>query len=115
MVEKHIPEQGDIIMLDFDPQAGHEQKGRRPAYIASNKDYGNITSLTIVCPITSTDKNFPLHVKLDDNTKTSGVIMCEQVKSLDLGARNARFVEKAPNQICDEVFDILFGSIERLT
>ncbi len=114
MVEKYKPEQGDIITLDFNPQTGHEQKGRRPAYVASNRDFYDLTNLAIVCPITGTVKGFPLHVMLDKQTKTSGVIMCEQVKSLDLEAGNAVFVEKAPRRIVDEVFDILFGSLERL-
>jgi mRNA interferase MazF len=114
MVNKYSPEQGDIILLDFDPQTGHEQKGRRPAYVASNKDFHNLTNLAIVCPITSNIKGFPLHVPLDEETETSGVIMCEQVKSLDLKARRASYVEKAPRHIADEVFDILYGSIEKI-
>lgn len=113
MVNKYTPEQGDIVMLDFSPQAGHEQKGRRPAYIASNKDFHNLTNLAIVCPITNTIKGFPLHVPLDEQTGTTGVIMCEQVKSLDLEARKATFVETVPLHITDEVFDILYGSIEK--
>jgi mRNA interferase MazF len=114
MVEKYIPKQGDIILLDFDPQTGHEQKGRRPAYIASNNDFHKLTNLAIVCPITNTVKGFPLHVSLDEQTKTIGAIMCEQVKALDLEARKSTFVEKAPRQIADEVFDILFGSVEQI-
>jgi mRNA interferase MazF len=113
MVNKYTPEQGDIIVLDFNPQAGHEQKGRRPAYVASNRDFHNLTNLAIVCPITSTIKGFPLHVPLDEQTETTGAIMCEQVKSLDLKARKATFVEKTPRNISDEVFDILYGSIEK--
>lgn len=114
MVEQYIPEQGDIVILDFDPQSGHEQKGGRPAYVASNRDFSKITNLAIVCPITNNARGFPLHVPLDEQTKTTGVVMCEQVKSLDLRARNAQFLEKAPHPVRDEVFDILFGSIESL-
>jgi len=114
MVKKYIPEQGDIIFLNFDPRAGHEQQGRRPAYVASNSDYNRLTNLAIVCPITNTNRRFPLHVPLGEETNTSGVIMCEQVKSLDLHAREAEFIEKTPRRVCEEVFDILFGSIEYL-
>lgn len=114
MVNKYTPEQGDIILLDFDPQTGHEQKGRRPAYVASNRDFHKLTNLAMVCPITGTAKGFPLHVPLDKQTRTTGVIMCEQVKALDLEARKATFVEKAPLQLVAEVFDILFGSIEKI-
>lgn len=112
MVKEYIPEQGDIVLLDFNPQAGHEQQGRRPAYIASNSDFNRITNLAIVCPITNTVKGFPLHVSLDEQTKTTGVIMCEQVKAFDLRVRKASFIEQASRHIRDEVFDILYGSIE---
>lgn len=108
----YIPEQGDIIYMDFDPQAGHEQKGRRPAVVVSNFTYNRITRMALVCPITNTKRNFPLHVPLDLRTKTTGYIMCEQVKALDIGIRNASFEEKAPDNVIQEVFDILYGIIE---
>lgn len=114
MVEQYMPEQGDIVILNFNPQIGHEQKGKRPAYIASNSIYNRLTNLAIVCPITTTIRDFPLHVALDEQTKTKGAIMCEQVKALDLDARDVKFIEQAPCSIRDEVFDILFGSIEQL-
>lgn len=114
MVNHYAPEQGDIILLDFSPQAGHEQKGRRPAFVASNSAFHKLTNLAIVCPVTNTDRGFPLHVPLDQRTQTGGVIMCEQAKSLDLSARKASFVEKTPRDITDEVIDILIGSIETI-
>jgi len=108
----YIPGQGDIILLEFDPQADREQKGRRPAFVVSNNTFNNFTKIAIVCPITNTDREFPLHVPLDERTKTTGVIMCEQAKSLDISARNALFIEKAPGDILDEVVDILIGFVE---
>jgi mRNA interferase MazF len=93
------PEQGDIVYLEFDPQAGHEQKGKRPALIVSNSTFNQFTKLAMVCPITSTKRNFPLHIELDERTKTRGVIMCEQVKSLDIIARGALYFEKVPKDI----------------
>ena len=108
----YIPEQGDIVFLEFDPQAGHEQKGRRPAFVVSNNTFNQLTKIAIVCPITNTNKGFPLHVTLDERTKTTGVVMCEQAKSLDVTARNASFVEKAPKDILEEVIDILIGFVE---
>lgn len=110
----YIPNQGDIILLQFDPQAGHEQKGRRPALVVSNEVYNRFTKIAIVCPITSTERRFPLHVSLDDRTQTTGVIMCEQAKALDIEAREAVFLEKAPGDIVEEVVDIVIGSIEIL-
>ncbi len=108
----YIPEQGDIIFLEFDPQAGHEQKGRRPAFVVSNNTFNQFTKIAIVCPITNTNRRFPLHVPLDERTKTTGVIMCEQAKSLDIAARNASFLEKAPKDILEEVVDILIGFVD---
>lgn len=108
----YIPEQGDIVFLEFDPQAGHEQKGRRPAFVVSNNTFNRFTKLAIVCPITNTDRGFPLHVPLDERTRTTGVIMCEQVKSLDVSARRVAFAEKAPKDIIKEVVDILIASVE---
>lgn len=70
-----IFEQGDIIYMDFDPQSGHEQKGRRLALVVSNNLFNRISSLTMVCPITHTDRGHPLHVRLDSRTKTDGVIL----------------------------------------
>jgi mRNA interferase MazF len=108
----YIPEQGDIIYLEFDPQAGHEQKGKRPALVVSNNTYNRFTNMAMVCPITNTDRDFPLHVELDERTRTTGVVMCEQVKALDAKARKATFSEKAPFDIIEEVVDILIGFVE---
>lgn len=105
--------QGDIISINFNPQSGHEQAGYRPALVVSNDTYNSITGLCIVCPITNTDKNFPLHVRLDKNTKTTGVVLCEHVKALDIIARGAVFKEKIPDNILNEVLDIIYGSIEK--
>jgi mRNA interferase MazF len=79
--------QGFIIWLDFDPQTGHEQKGRRPALVISNKTFNKFSKLVIVCPITNTDKNHPFHVKLDNRTKTTGAVLCDQARTLDISAR----------------------------
>jgi len=108
----YVPEQGDIVYLEFDPQAGHEQKGKRPALIVSNNTFNQFTKLAMVCPITNTKRNFPLHIELDERTKTHGVIMCEQVKSLDIIARNAAFFEKVPKDLLEEVTDIIVSFVE---
>lgn len=101
------------MWLDFDPQAGHEQGKRRPALIVSGNDALDlIKPLAIVCPITSNTREFPTHVSLDEQTKTSGVILCEQQKSLDLVARNAAFIEKAPEEITQEVVNIIHSMLD---
>jgi mRNA interferase MazF len=105
--------QGDIIWVDFEPQAGHEQKGRRPAIVVSNNTFNNFARVAaMICPITSTDKGIPIQVPLDNTTKTSGTIMCDQAKILDLQERQAEFIEKAPNSIVFEVIDIISSFIE---
>jgi len=105
--------QGDIIWLTLDPQAGHEQKGRRPVLVVSNNT-GNklIGTGAVVCPITNTGKGLHIQPQLDERTKTTGFIMCDQVKALDLSERNAEFIEKAPEDIVFEAVDIIFGLIE---
>jgi mRNA interferase MazF len=104
--------QGDIVKLDFNPQSGHEQAGFRLALVVSNDFFNSKTNLAIVCPITNTVNSFPLHVRLDGRTKTTGVIMCEQVKSLDVKQRDCRFIEKLPRDIFDRVINILLAEIE---
>ena len=100
--------QGDIVWLDFDPQAGHEEGKRRPALILSgNTALSLIKPLAIVCPITSRMREFPTHVPFDSRTKTRGMILCEQVKSMDLDARNAALIEQAPSDIVKESLDIV--------
>lgn len=105
-------EQGDIVYLDFDPQAGHEQKGRRPALVVSNDLFNRVSSLTMVCPITHTDRGHPFHIRLDQRTKTDGVVMCDQARMLDLNSRRASFQEKAPADIVAEAVDLITAMIE---
>lgn len=108
----YIPQQGDIIYLDFDPQAGHEQRGRRPAFVVSNNAFNGLSRGALVCPITNTNRGIPIQVPLDGRTKTTGVIMCDQVKALDMQSRNAVYEEHAPDDITAEVVDIVIGFIE---
>ncbi len=104
---KYVPKKGDLIALTFDPQSGHEQKGRRPALVISHTMFNRKTGLAYVCPITSTDRSIPLHVKLPELCKLSGVVMADQMKSVDYGSRRAKFIEKAPDVILNEVLAIL--------
>ena len=109
----YIPKQGDIIMMDFNPTKGHERQGRRPAVIVSNASYNKFArGVAIVCPITSTDKGIPLQPKLNSKTRTSGVVMTDQVKALDLTMRNAEFVEKMPIEILADICEIVSGYSE---
>ena len=105
-------EQGDIVYLDFDPQSGHEQRGRRPALVVSNNLFNRVSSLTMVCPITHTDRNHPFHLRLDGRTKTDGVILCDQARMLDLRSRHAACAERAPEEITAEAVDMILGFLE---
>ncbi|MDQ7060078.1 MAG: type II toxin-antitoxin system PemK/MazF family toxin [Sulfurimonas sp.] len=106
MVKKYIPVQGDIVYLDFNPQSGHEQKGKRPALIISNEVFNEHLGLAFACPITNTDRGYPFHIKLE-NTKTTGYVMCEQMKSLDYNARKISFVEKAESEVIQTALALL--------
>ncbi len=99
----YIPERGDIVWLDFDPQSGHEQKGKRPALILSPQKYNEKTSLCICLPITSKIKNYPFEVLLPDKLPVKGVVLSDQIKSLDFDARNIKFACKAPLYILETV------------
>jgi len=104
--------QGDIIKVNFNPQRGHEQAGYRPALVVSNNVFNEKTNLTMVCPITNTDNKFPLHIPLDKRTKTTGVVLCEHIRTLDLNAREYKFVESIPEDILHQVCDVLIAEIE---
>ena len=107
--------QGDIVYLDFDPKTGHEQRGRRPALVVSNDLFNRVDNLTMVCPITNTNRRHPFHLSLDGcGTKTQGVVLCDQARMLDLTSRNADFVEKAPPAIIGEAVDMIISFIELL-
>jgi len=103
----YIPHRGDFVAVTFDPQSGHEQKGRRPALVISHYLFNKHTGLAIVCPITSTDRGFPFHVRIGGRGKVTGFVMTEQIKSIDFRARSATRITKAPPAVLEEVLAIL--------
>jgi len=107
----YLPQQGDVITLTFDPQSGHEQRGRRPAIVVSKGLFNKHTGLCIVCPITNTRRNHPFHVAIPANEDLTGFIMVEQVKSVDFRSRQAKRLGKAPTAIFEEVLSILDACI----
>lgn len=104
--------QKDIVQINFNPQKGHEQAGYCPALIVSNNDFNKYTNMTILCPIANTDNQFPLHVPLDDRTKITGNILCEQIRVVDLNARKHKVIEQLPDDIFEKVIQILKAEIE---
>lgn len=91
-----VPEQRDIILIDFDPQVGMEIKKRRPAVVLTSSKFQQLTSFAVIAPITSTERNFPLHVKLQDCCNTHGEILCEQFRSVDFMNRDWKKVDVLP-------------------
>ena len=100
MVEtkKYVPERGDIVWITLNPQAGHEQAGRRPALVLSPKIYNIKSRLAILCPITNQVKGYPFEVPVPDNLAVKGVILADQVKSLDWQIREATLICKLPEE-----------------
>ena len=102
----YVPDRGDLVWLQFNPQAGHEQAGRRPALTLSPKSYNQKVGLAIFCPITSHEKGYPFEVKITEQ-KIQGVILADQVKSLDWKKREAEFIAKAPVNVVGDVIELL--------
>ncbi|WP_407314063.1 endoribonuclease MazF [Desulfosporosinus sp. SB140] len=103
MVTNYIPDKGDIVWLQFDPQAGHEQAGERPALVVSPREYNGKTGLALFCPITSKIKGYPFEVRLPEELPVRGVILADQIKNLDWLIRSARFSCKLHEEVFQEV------------
>lgn len=110
-VMQYIPNKGDLITVNFTPQSGHEQQGRRPALVISQYKFNQKMGLCIVCPITNTDRNIPFHIAVRGN-KLQGFIMSEQVKSIDFNSRKASFVEVAKSSVLHKVLNIVSSIID---
>ncbi len=106
-----VPKQGDLVTLDFDPQSGHEQKGRRPALVISKDAFNKATGMAICCPITNTDRHIPFHVPITGRTSLTGFVMCEHVKSLDFRSRRLKLIERAPQDVLEDVLAIVDASV----
>jgi len=94
----YVPDRGDIVWLTFNPQAGHEQAGRRPALVLSPAAYNRKVGLAIFCPVTNQVKGYPFEVLIPDGLKATGAILADQVKSLDWRKRDAEFVCRLPEE-----------------
>jgi mRNA interferase MazF len=108
---EYVPRKGDLVALTFDPQAGHEQRGRRPALVISNDLFNRHTGLCIVCPVTRTRRGYPFHVSLPEGHGVTGVVMVEQVKSIDFRSRKVTRIGRAPVQVLEEALSLLDACI----
>ena len=104
MKTPYVPDRGDLVWLDFDPQAGHEQSGKRPAIILSPSKYNARIGLCVVCPITSKEKGYPFEVQINGR-RISGVILSDHIKNLDWKVRDIRFIEKASSSVLELVVE----------
>lgn len=107
MSKLYIPDQGDLIYLNFTPQKGREQAGRRPALVLSPRGYNEKTNLAIVCPITGQQKNYPFEVVLPDNLPIRGVILSDHVKNLDWYERKAELISSVPKTTLQKVTGLI--------
>ena len=103
MVTQYVPDRGHFVWIDFDPQSGREQAGRRPALVVSPALYNGRTGLCILCPVTNRAKGYPFEVAIPQGTGVTGVVLSDQIKSLDWKARNADFIGSAPRSVIQEV------------
>jgi mRNA interferase MazF len=108
----YIPDRGDVVWITFNPQAGHEQAGRRPAVVLSPKAYNGKVGLALLCPITSQIKGYPFEVPMPDGLPVSGVILSDQVKSLDWKARKAEKAGSVPEESIKKVLQRVRALLE---
>lgn len=101
--------QGDIIKITFNPQEGYEQAGYKPAVV---NIFNKHCSMTLLCPITNTNNKYLLHIPLDERTTTTGVVLCEQLRSMDLTARQYLYVEHMPDDILNRIINTVISEME---
>jgi mRNA interferase MazF len=106
-----VPEKGDFITTGFDQEAELESEGCRSALVVSNTLFNSRTGLAIVCPVTGSDREFPFHVRIDDDPNISGFVMVEQVRPVSFSARNSRRISSASDAVLDEVLALLDACI----
>lgn len=103
MGTSYIPDRGDIVWIDFSPQVGYEQSGMRPALVISPKSYNQKIGLALLCPVTSQVKGYPFEVAIPQMEGVSGVVLSDQIKSLDWSVRRAKFLCRLPDSVTMDV------------
>lgn len=111
-MSQHVPRRGDAVWLDFSPQSGREQAGRRPAFVVSPEAYNRKVGLFVVCPITNQLKGYPFEVKIPDDFGVSGVVLSDQIKSLDWRIRNVSLICQLPQDVTQEVLQKIYALLE---
>ena len=104
---EYVPDRGDVVWLSFEPQAGREQAGRRPALVLTPAAYQRIVGLALCCPITRRSKGYPFEVALAEGMEVEGVVLADHVKSLDWRARGAELADRAPAIVTAQVVELI--------
>ena len=112
MARRHIPDRGDVVWLEFSPQAGHEQAGSRPAVVISPGAYNRRVGLALLCPLTTQVKGYPFEVVLPPGLKAKGAILADQIKSLDWRVRKAKLLCRVPPEVMEETLARVLALIE---
>ena len=105
MIKDYVPERGDIVWLNFNPQTGREQAGKRPAFVLSPASYNRKVGLALFCPITSKIKGYPFEVNVPEGLTVTGTVLSDQIKSLDWKARNATLICQLPDEIIEQILE----------
>jgi mRNA interferase MazF len=113
LARAYIPDRGDVVWIALNPQAGHEQAGHRPAVVVSPRSYNGKVGLGLFCPITGRAKGYPFEVALPSGLSVQGVVLADQVKSLDWRARRARLGARLPDDTCAEIIGKLATLLDR--
>jgi mRNA interferase MazF len=104
---EYVPDRGDVVWLSFEPQAGREQAGRRPALVLTPAAYQRAVGLAVCCPITRRAKGYPFEVELPERMSVAGVVLADHVKSLDWRARAAELADRAPGAVTTHVVELI--------
>lgn len=109
---KYIPQERDIVYINFNPIKGHEQKGERPALVISSRLFNQFTNMAIVCPITTNTKGFPTHYELAGLKKIKGSVLCEHIRSIDYAERNIEFIERCSDEEFNNILELIKSFFE---
>jgi mRNA interferase MazF len=104
----YIPSRGDLIWLNFDPQSGHEQMGKRPALVVSHTEFNQHRGFILVCPVSNTKRKNPFYVNIPDGEAVTGVLMADQLRSLDYKSRGAELIGTCPKDLLMEVLSRIY-------
>ncbi len=107
MTSSYVPGRGDIVWMNFSPQAGHEQAGRRPALVLSPRSYNDRTGLALFCPVTTAAKGYPFEVPLPQGGEITGVVLSDHVKSMDWRARQAGLATQTTPRVVEQVLEMI--------